>query len=510
MRYLTDSHTMKAVDNCSIHEFGIPSVVLMERAALGVSAFLRKTAGKDNKKTCMKVVCVCGSGNNGADGLAAARQLNENGIEVHVVLVGTSQGTDEYRLQKSIVSNLGIDCAEYDGNIDFSEYDYIIDAIFGIGLSRIIEGRYAQVIADINKAGENPYTKIIAVDIPSGISADNGQIMGIAVKADYTVTFGYNKTGIMFYPGASYSGSVEVINAGFVTDDILHRKVGGFGSIFTYDDEDVGRLLVRKPDSNKGTYGRTLIIAGSKNMGGAAILSASAAYRSGTGLVKVLTHEINKTALLCRMPECLISTYQDNMPPAAELKADFEWAKSIAVGPGLSMNGVAAEITRCVLERDDKVRILDADALNIIAAEHIDYKGSNEGKIIITPHIMEMSRLTGKTVSDIKEHMIETAKEYAIQHSCICILKDARTVVTDGQKVYINCTGNDGMSTGGSGDVLTGLIAGMAAIGLDAFDAACLSVYVHGKAGDLAAQQKGRTGMTASDIAEAIAYVLKR
>ena len=510
MRYLTDSHTMKAVDNCSIHEFGIPSVVLMERAALGVSAFLRKTAGKDNKKTCMKVLCVCGNGNNGADGLAAARQLNENGIEVHVVLVGTSQGTDEYRLQKSIVSNLGIDCAEYDGNIDFSEYDYIIDAIFGIGLSRIIEGRYAQVIADINKAGENPYTKIIAVDIPSGISADNGQIMGIAVKADYTVTFGYNKTGIMFYPGASYSGSVEVINAGFVTDDILHRKVGGFGSIFTYDDEDVGRLLVRKPDSNKGTYGRTLIIAGSKNMGGAAILSASAAYRSGTGLVKVLTHEVNKTALLCRMPECLISTYLDNMQLAAELKADFEWAKSIAVGPGLSMNGVAAEITRCVLEREDKVRILDADALNIIAAEHIDYKGSNEGKIIITPHIMEMSRLTGKTVSDIKEHMIETAKEYAIQHSCICILKDARTVVTDGQKVYINCTGNDGMSTGGSGDVLTGLIAGMAAIGLDAFDAACLSVYVHGKAGDLAAQQKGRTGMTASDIAEAIAYVLKR
>ena len=483
MRYLTDSHTMKAVDNCSIHEFGIPSVVLMERAALGVSAFLRKHAEHNNKKTGIKVVCVCGSGNNGADGLAAARQLNEDGIDVHVVFAGTSEGTDEYRLQKSIVGNLGIDCVEYDGNIDFSEYDYIIDAIFGIGLSRAVEGRYAQVIEAINKARENPDTKIIAVDIASGISADNGQIMGIAVKA---------------------------INAGFVTEDILHKKVKCFGSIFTYDDEDVGRLLVRKPDSNKGTYGRTLIIAGSKNMGGAAILSASAAYRSGTGLVKVLTHEINKTALLCIMPECLISTYQDNMPLAAELKADFEWAKSIAVGPGLSMNVAAAEITRCVLERDDKVRILDADALNIIAGEHIDYKGSREGQIIITPHIMEMSRLTGKTVADIKEHMIESAKEYAIQHSCICILKDARTVVTDGQKVYINCTGNDGMSTGGCGDVLTGLIAGMTAMGLDAFEAACLSVYVHGKAGDYAASGKGRAGMTAADISEAIAYVLKR
>jgi ADP-dependent NAD(P)H-hydrate dehydratase / NAD(P)H-hydrate epimerase len=224
MRYLTDSHTMKAVDNCSIHEFGIPSVVLMERAALGVSAFLRKHAEHNNKKTGIKVVCVCGSGNNGADGLAAARQLNEDGIDVHVVFAGTSEGTDEYRLQKSIVGNLGIDCVEYDGNIDFSEYDYIIDAIFGIGLSRAVEGRYAQVIEAINKARENPDTKIIAVDIASGISADNGQIMGIAVKADYTITFGYNKTGIMFYPGASYSGSVKVINAGFVTEDILHKK----------------------------------------------------------------------------------------------------------------------------------------------------------------------------------------------------------------------------------------------------------------------------------------------
>ena len=162
--------------------------------------------------------------------------------------------------------------------------------------------------------------------------------------------------------------NVHLIDDNIPLDGLFH----GYDELDNERIEDVGRLLVRKPDSNKGTYGRTLIIAGSKNMGGAAILSASAAYRSGTGLVKVLTHEINKTALLCRMPECLISTYQDNMPLAAELKADFEWAKSIAVGPGLSMNVAAAEITRCVLERDDKVRILDADALNIIAGEHID------------------------------------------------------------------------------------------------------------------------------------------
>ena len=505
MRYLTDSHTMKAVDNCSIHEFGIPSVVLMERAALGVSAFLRKHAEHNNKKTGIKVVCVCGSGNNGADGLAAARQLNEDGIDVHVVFAGTSEGTDEYRLQKSIVGNLGIDCVEYDGNIDFSEYDYIIDAIFGIGLSRAVEGRYAQVIEAINKARENPDTKIIAVDIASGISADNGQIMGIAVKADYTITFGYNKTGIMFYPGASYSGSVKVINAGFVTEDILHKKVKCFGSIFTYDDEDVGRLLVRKPDSNKGTYGRTLIIAGSKNMGGAAILSASAAYRSGTGLVKVLTHEVNKTALLCRMPECLISTYLDNMPLAAELKADFEWAKSIAVGPGLSMNGVAAELTRCVLEREDKVRILDADALNISVEEQITFRGNN---VVVTPHIGEMSRLTGKSIADIKADITGTAVSYAREHNCICVLKDARTVVTDGKDIYINISGNDGMATGGSGDVLSGMITSLMAQGMDCFEAAKLGVYIHGLAGDKAADEKTRYSMVEGDIIKNIPVLL--
>ena len=199
MEYLADSHTMKAVDNCSIQEFKIPSVVLMERAALGVSVFLKGLISKKCSNKCVKVVCVCGSGNNGADGLAVARQLNEEGINVRIVLAGTSDGTEEYRLQKNIVSNLGIECTEYDGNIDFSEYDYIVDAIFGIGLSRNIEGRYAQVTDAVNEAGKNGAV-IVAVDIASGINADNGQIMGVAVKADYTVTFGYKKTGIMFYP----------------------------------------------------------------------------------------------------------------------------------------------------------------------------------------------------------------------------------------------------------------------------------------------------------------------
>ena len=209
MRYLTDSHTMKSVDACSIQEFGIPSVVLMERAALGVSAFLRKIIAENTRQeSSIKVVCVCGSGNNGADGIAVSRQLNENGIYADIVLAGTSAGTDEYRLQKSIAEKLGIHCDEYDSNTDFGEYDYIVDAIFGIGLSRKIEGRYAQIIQAVNNARDKGTSKVVAVDIASGISADNGQIQGVAVRADYTVTFGFDKTGMVLYPGRKYAGKV--------------------------------------------------------------------------------------------------------------------------------------------------------------------------------------------------------------------------------------------------------------------------------------------------------------
>lgn len=511
MKYLVDSHTMKAVDNCSIHESGIPSVVLMERAALGVSAFLLSLIEKNTtaQRRVPEVVCVCGSGNNGADGLAVARQLNENGINVTVVLTGTSEGTEEYRLQYNILRNLGVRIVNFDDGFDFSEYDYIVDAIFGIGLSREVTGRYESIINSVNAAKENNGAVVVSVDIPSGISADDGHISGCAVRADYTVTFGYNKLGIIFYPGASYSGDVTVVNAGFVPEKMLTERVAGFKDVFTFTDEDIKRLIIRREDSNKGTYGKALIIAGSKSIGGAAVLAADAAYRCGAGLVKVFTHEDNRTALISSIPECLISTYGDNDTFSQELSVNLSWAKSIAVGPGISLDDRAASMVADVLGMTDKIRVFDADALNIIARDKIVLDGKMDGGIIITPHLLEMARLTGKTVDDIKNNLIETAARYAKAHGCICVLKDARTVVTDGMKVYVNTSGNNGMSTGGSGDVLTGIIVGLTAQGIDAFDAACLGVYVHGRAGDVAADMKGYAGMTASDIVSGIAYALR-
>lgn len=508
MEYLVDSHIMKSVDNYSIHEAGIPSVVLMERAALRVSAFLSNLIADNKSIRPAKVVCICGSGNNGADGIATARQLNEAGINVNVVLSGKSDGTNEYALQKSIINKLGIKCEEYDDRMDFSEYDYIVDALFGIGLSRMVEGKHAQIISKINESRKSG-TTIVSIDIPSGICADNGHVSGCAVMADYTVTFGYNKLGIMFYPGATYSGSVKVANAGFVPADLLRNNVKGFGNIYTFTDEDIRRLINRKNDSNKGTYGKALVIAGSETIGGAAVLSAGAAYRSGAGLVKLYTHENNRIPVMCSVPECLITTYSDTLD-IGMLENAMQWAGCIAAGPGLSMNQNARTITRKVLEITDKVRVLDADALNIIADENIDFHGKESGTIIITPHIMEMSRLTGMTISQIKNNPVSCAMEYAGRHQCICVLKDAKTIVTDGKELYINCTGNNGMSTGGSGDVLTGLIAGLAVQGIDAMQAACLAVYIHGKAGDCAAKKKSCEAMIASDISDAVSDALRR
>ena len=496
MKYILNADEMKKVDEYSISGVGIPSVVLMERAALSVTGHILeqidKTAG-------VRIICICGSGNNGADGLAIARQLFLKGYKVDVFLNEGRHSTQEYRIQLNIIRNLGIQCID---DPDFSGYGVIVDALFGNGLSGSLKEKAACIVDNINKA-HSKGAYVTAVDIPSGISATSGMVLGCAVKADTTVTFGYRKVGQLLYPGAAYCGNLITADIGFAEYKDMPRNK------YVYEESDAAKNIIkRKPDSNKGSCGKALIIAGSKQYGGAAVLASQAAYRMGAGLVKLITHSDNRNIVLNNNVECLLDIYSDG--EFLEPEASVIWSDAICIGPGLSKCDMALKYVRYIAERTDKKRLFDADALNIIAGEHIDYKGSREGQIIITPHIMEMSRLTGKTVADIKEHMIESAKEYAIQHSCICILKDARTVVTDGQKVYINCTGNDGMSTGGCGDVLTGLIAGMTAMGLDAFEAACLSVYVHGKAGDYAASGKGRAGMTAADISEAIAYVLKR
>lgn len=535
MEIILNAAQAKAVDTYSIEHKKIPSIVLMERAALSVTDRIVKLAAEKDIYD-VKVLCVCGHGNNGADGVAVARQLNERNISCDILPVGNSdkKGTAEYELQMQIADNLDI---KIRNTADFNEYNIIVDAIFGIGLSRDIQGGYKQIIDAINMFRKNENGYVVAVDIPSGVNAADAHIMSCAVKADITVTFGYNKIGMVMYPGADYCGKIYVENIGFAPNAYIHSGV----SARLITREDIHTLPKRDVHGNKGTFGRTFIIAGSENMGGAACMSALSAYRSGNGLVKVFTHINNRNLILSHVPEAIIECYDDyneynaieSAQLAKELEKSIDWSDCVIAGPGLSMSKRAKEIVECMLNKmavaKDKTFIIDADALNIISADDrlreklkkcsIDSisDGSCEingydKNIIITPHIGEMARFTNKTVDEIKMNPVNCACEVSKKYGVICILKDARTVIADNDDVYINTTGNAGMATGGSGDILTGIISGMvndAAAQRKLVEAAAIGVYIHGMAGDFAKNRYGETSMKAMDIAQELPQIFK-
>lgn len=537
MRYVLDAASMKNVDSYSINTLGIPSVVLMERAALSVTEAIESKV-KGNIHT--DIICVCGRGNNGADGLAVARQLYLKGYNVDVYIINSHASTKEFDIQLNIIKNLGIECIN---SPDFSKYGVIVDALFGNGLSRELAGEARIVVDTINKCStsvRSQYTQnsdnngnwlVVAVDIPSGISASTGVVMGSAVNADITVTFGFEKIGHILYPAASYCGKIIRKDIGFAQYPDMTRD------IFTYDYSDISDMLpLRKPDGNKGTFGKALVIAGSRLYGGAAVLSSRAAARIGAGLVRTLTHISNRTAVITGNMECIVDTY-DTDEECGDFVKNTEtlvdkcicWADVVCIGPGLSMEESAVKLVRSVSAKKNIKKLYDADALNIIAQYKIELDGSNDDvdyeaggnsgnasykddmsdkNVVVTPHIGEMSRLTGLDIAVIKNNPIDTARTYSREHNCVCVLKDARTIVSDGERVYINMSGNDGMATGGSGDVLSGIITGLMAQGLTTFEASALGVYIHGCSGDEAALSNGKYSMVAGDIIDNIKNVL--
>lgn len=514
MKYLLNAKQMKSIDTFSIEQIGIPSLVLMERAALAVTESVLRDIKSMPAHEKLKVLCICGRGNNGADGLCVARQLTEHGINAEVLIVGDvdKTGTEEYEHQKKILRNIGV---VFRNKADFSEYNFIIDAIFGIGLSRAVEGEYAKLIGQINQIREkHPGMKVVAVDIPSGISADNGVAMGIAVKADETITFGYDKIGLVKYPGAAYAGRIQTAQIGFAGAAITQLD----SPAVYYTRQDLQKIPDREQDSNKGTYGKVLLIAGSESMAGAACLSARACYRTGCGLVKVLTHEINRNVVMSAVPEAITDVYtgQEDQEQLADLiQKNMDWASVIILGPGIGMSHYSYDIVKTVLETGKKggtkkPLILDADALNLVSSSKELMDLIPYANVILTPHMGEMSRLTGKSIAQLKLNTKEEAESLARKTSGVCVLKDAVTVVSDGKQAYYNRSGNSGMSTAGCGDVLTGVIAGMLCTGMNPYESACMGVYVHGLAGDQAADESSAYAMTASDIIESLKQVLSK
>lgn len=498
MRYVLDAKTAKEVDRYTIEEIGIPSLVLMERAALAVAKKTAEIAADFGRL--VRICAVCGCGNNGADAVAAARILTSQGMNVDIIVVGNDErATKDFSKQIEIAANSSM---SFRNVATIPEYDIVIDGIFGIGLGRAVEGEYAEIINLINTSKNI----VVSVDVPSGVCASTGNILGTAIKADATVTFGYNKIGLMLYPGKELAGEITVADIGF--------SVGALKNIPTamyFTKEDVLGIPERDAYSNKGTYGRCLCIAGNKEMSGAAYLCGASAYRTGVGLVEIFTSEKNETVIRNLLPEAIVTGYNDNNYLEL-LDNKIHRADTIILGPGLGRDSISTEIVEFVLEKVDTTLIIDADALNIISCNR-DLLKKSRANIIITPHIGEMARLTGLSRKEIADDPIKIAKQFANEYNIICVIKDAATVAVQPEpknRVYINSSGCGAMSKGGMGDVLTGVIAGMLALKLEPFSATAMGIYVHGLAGELAAMDNNEHTIVASDLLQEFGKVLGR
>lgn len=493
MKTCVSQKQMQDLEYDSIHNIGIPSIALMERAALAVAQCARAQISLNEQ-----IFILCGKGNNGADGIAVARMLVQLDYHVTIVTIGDiRKASPEYIIQENIAKKMDIPF------LLWSEYhpspsQWIIDAIFGIGLKREIGGDYKLLIEKVIQSGcEN----IIAIDIPSGICANTGSILGCALTCRYTVTFGYGKLGLYLHEGRQYSGQITVAPIGFHRASIL--KATG-PTVKILEDSDLTRIPERQEDSNKGTYGRLLIIAGCVGMSGAAYLSAAAAYRMGAGLVKVLTVEDNRSILQEQLPEAIIQGYtKENMLDT--LSESCNWATHIIMGPGLGQASYVKELVHLVLKQVASTGIpcplvLDSDALNTIASypELTTYLGPH---VIITPHMKEMNRLTGISIPELKADPIKYASDFSKKYGITCVLKDSVSVISrESDEIYLTISGNSALAKAGTGDVLTGIIGGCSCLGLNPLEAAAFGSFIHGRAGTLASEEKGKHGVMASDL----------
>lgn len=502
MEYILTGKQAKLIDQYSIQTVGIPSIVLMERAAMTVTEEIIAVTEKT-----MPVLVLAGVGNNGADGLAVARMLSHAGYQmVDVIVLGkTEKATKEWNCQKNILDSLQIpvrtvqdgEVGEY---IEREDYKIIVDAIFGIGLTRNVEGIFEKVIDRVNQKD----AFVVAVDIASGIHSDTGAIMNMAIMADMTVTFGYQKLGQILYPGTEYTGKLIVRDIGFPSTALEEIK----NKAFTYTKQDLEMLPYRPSNGNKGSFGKVLIIAGSKNMAGAAYLSGAAAYSMGAGLVRILTVEENREILQILLPEAIMTTYNSKKIDWSSIQESLDFADVIVLGPGLSQDDYAKDIVDYVMKNRKVPLILDADGINLLVK--LQKWCYDRKDLIMTPHLGEFSRLTSKPIDQLKKDLLTNAKIFAKEYGVIIVCKEARTIVAkEKEDFYINKSGNSGMAVGGSGDVLTGIIAGLLAGRCDSLFSARMGVYLHGLAGDWAKERYGEYSMKASDLIQGISAVTK-
>jgi len=494
MKRILTAEQMKRCDSYTIDTVGVPSRELMQRAA--ESAFREIMSGGFDLA---KVLCICGTGNNGGDGLAVAMLLQSAGVNVEFFICGNEKRmTEECRYRYNEMFRKGI---TEQTDLDLDGVTLIVDAVLGIGLSGDVRGVAADVITAVSESG----IPVASLDIPSGINSDTGAVMGCAVKAELTVAFARLKPGHLLYPGRLHCGKTVVSEIGIGEDGIADDPE----KVFVPEDIDILRMIPKRhPHSHKGTYGRLLIVAGSEGMCGAAYLSALAAYRSGVGLVEVFTPKVNVTVIQTKIPEAIVTGWEGH--PVKLLRERLRCADACVIGPGLGRSSDAIGFVEEAL--GSKVPMLiDADGLNIIS-ESDDLKEMLRDRkevTVITPHLGEMSRLIGTDVKSIDCDPIRYASGFAKEYGVICVQKNSVTAVSDGTNVLLNPTGCSALAKGGSGDVLSGVIGAFLAAGNDPFDSAVSGVYLHGRAGEIAAEELSEYSVLATDTANCIGKSIK-
>ncbi|MBN1779515.1 NAD(P)H-hydrate dehydratase [bacterium] len=500
MDILVTAAEMRELDRLAIEKHGIPGLVLMEHAAAAVAA-----AADDilEGKTDSRIALFCGKGNNGGDGLAAARLLDQMGYDLTVFVCADPQeikgdARENYQVVKKL--NLDICVLKKPEQLNrIGEYDLLIDALLGTGIAGEVKGFLADVIEWMNGYG----APILAVDIPSGIHADTGQFEGMCIEADATVTFGAMKRGLVFSPARELTGEIEVADIGIPAQAMLSIP---FLCRMADETDCRERLPVRPAFAHKGDFGKTAVIAGSPGMTGAAALTSLGALKAGCGLVILGCPEglndILEVKLTEVMTRALPETAKGTLSPGAwdSITELNQWADVLAVGPGLSRDSETAKTIQRIVHECHLPLVLDADGLNAFE-NRADLLKQHAGPLICTPHHGELARIAQCPVHEIDRDPVAAAGKWATELGCVLVLKGAPTVIGDpGGHIFVNSSGNSGMATGGSGDVLTGLITGLLAQGCSALDAAVCGVYLHGLAGDLAAEADSEPSILAGDI----------
>ena len=487
---LVTAKEMKALDVQAQNDYAMPGILLMDNAAQAVAEAVHEALTALEGE---RVVIFCGGGNNGGDGLGAARWLQSYGVSVRAFVVGAAldavQGDAALELAMFTKAGGRVEALSTEDDwvlaeLAASKADVLVDALLGTGFHGELEGDVLRACELLNKSEKY----ILAVDVPTGVNADNGAVSENAVRADHTVTMALVKTGLLLYPGREYCGDIELADISMPVKLVEEYQ----SDKYRLTDEIVRELLpLRKANAHKGDAGRVVICAGSPGYTGAAALASDAAVKAGAGLVSLYTPLSSRDVLAIKLTEVMVHGLLERMPgilgggAASDVASNAEAADVLAIGPGLGTSESTQEAVRTILQKITTPVVIDADALTALAG-HTEILAAMQAQKVLTPHPGEMARLTGLEIAEIEADRITIAKKYAEQWQAIVVLKGAPTVIgCPNGTVYVNSTGNSSLATGGSGDVLTGIIAGLAAQEISLQEAAICGVYLHGLAAEL-------------------------